>query len=77
MYRVFENGKPTSEYGIKGWEVDTFETKREAEVHAFHWAYPMPKSSAEEFAPEMDIGVEYDYSQCEFPLLMSIEEVVV
>ena len=75
MYCVYEAGKRCSEHKIKGWDKDTFETKREAEVFAYHWAYPMPLDACEREATEMELGKEYDYSMCEFPVMMKIEEV--
>lgn len=74
-YRVFEAGQRCTEYKIKGWDKDTFDTKREAEIFAYHWAFPMPYSACVEFADTMDINVEYNYSTCEFPVMMKIEEV--
>ena len=73
-YRVLQNGKPCSEYGIKGWDVDTFDTKREAEVFAFLWAYPFDRETAEVNAPTIPIGVDKDYSMSEFPVMMRVEE---
>lgn len=74
-YRVFEAGKRCKDHNVKGWETDTFDTKREAEIFAFHWAYPMPYKACVEFATNMDLNVEYDYSTSEFPVMMKIEEV--
>lgn len=68
MYCVYEAGKRCSEHKIN-------ETKREAEVFAYHWAYPMPLDACEREATEMELGKEYDYSMCEFPVMMKIEEV--
>jgi hypothetical protein len=77
MFRVFQNDKsansksyPSIGLGL-GWDNSDFKTKREAEVYAFHWAYPISKSGAIEFAPTMELNVKYNYSQCE----MHIEEV--
>lgn len=76
MYRVFEGGKRCDDHNIPGWiGKDTFSLKRNAEVYAFMWAYPVSQSEAEVSAPEMTVGQSYDYSVCEFPVLMSIEEV--
>ena len=36
MFVVYQDGERCSEYKIKGWDVDTFESKREAEVFAYH-----------------------------------------
>lgn len=75
MYRVYEAGKRCVDHKIKGWDLDTFETKRRAEVFAYSWVYPMPYGACEIHAPEMELGKEYDYSMCEFPVMMKIEEV--
>lgn len=76
MYRVFEAGKRCDDYKIPGWlGQDTFDLKRDAEIYAFLWAYSVSKSEAEKEAPEMETGVDYDYSTFEFPLMMRIEEV--
>lgn len=74
-YRVYQDGKRCSDYNIKGWNVDTFNTKREAEVFAILWAYPVTRRFAFKNSPSMEIGVEYNYSNCEFPVMMKIEEV--
>lgn len=76
MFVVYEDEKRCSEYKINGWEVGSFETKREAEVFAYLWAYPVSKSDAESNAPPMDLGKEYDYSIVHgFPVMMKIEEI--
>lgn len=76
MYRVFEAGKRCDDHQIPGWVgKDTFSLKRNAEVYAFLWAYAVSQSDAEAKAPTMDVGVDYDYSTCEFPVMMRIEEV--
>lgn len=76
MFRVFEGGKRCDDHQIPGWVgKDTFSLKRNAEVYAFAWAYPVSLSAAEQLAPEMEIGVEYDYSTSEHPVMMKIEEV--
>jgi hypothetical protein len=73
MYVVYQDGKRCSEYGIAGWENDAFATKRQAEIYAFHWAYPFTREEAEVGAPTMEVGREYDYSTCEIPVMMKIE----
>jgi hypothetical protein len=76
MYRVFENGKRCDEHNIPGWVgKDTFSLKRNAEVYAYMWAYPVTASEAEANAKEMDIGVDYNMFMSEFPILMRIEVV--
>lgn len=74
-YRAFENGVRCSEYNIKGFPIDTFDNKRKAEVFCHVWAFPVSLESAKQFAPEMEIGKEYDFSMGEVPVLMKIEEV--
>lgn len=77
MYRVFEGDKRCDDHKIPGWiGKDTFSLKRNAEVYAFMWAYPVSQSEAEVNAPVMDVGIAYDMSMSEFPVLMRIEEVV-
>ncbi len=74
-YRVFENGCRCRDFHIKTWDQDTFQTKREAEIHAYRWAYPVTRSTAEIQAPPMELNKAYNYSTCEFPVLMEIREV--
>ena len=74
-YRVFEAGNRCKEHNIKGWDVDTFDTKREAEIFAYHWAYPVLREDAVENADVMELNKEYDYSISEYPVMMKIEEV--
>lgn len=76
MFRVFEGDKRCDDHNISGWVgKDTFSLKRNAEVYAFMWAYPISQTEAEACAPQMEIGKNYDYSMSEFPLYMRIEEV--
>lgn len=75
MYRVYETGKRCVDHQIKGWDLDTFETKRRAEVFAYSWAYPTSFEVAARMAPAMELGKEYDYSMWEYPVRMKIEEV--
>lgn len=77
MYRVFENGKRCDDHNIEGWVgKDTFTLKRNAEVYAFLWACPVSHADAEAFAPEMVIGMGYDYGMGEdCRIEMSIQEV--
>jgi len=66
LFQVFQNGKPADCFGYpemdKSWNNSTFQTKREAEIYAFHWAYPYSNEECEKNAPEMEIGKEYEYS---------------
>lgn len=76
MYRVFEGDKRCDDHNIPGWVgKDTFSLKRNAEVYAFMWTYPVSQSEAEVSAPEMHVGHKYDFSTCEFPVWMRIEEI--
>lgn len=78
MFRVFQNGVRCDGHNIPGWVgKDTFTLKRNAEVYAYMWAYPVSMADAELNAPEMVIGKEYDFSMYEdcMPILMQIEEV--
>lgn len=72
-YIVYQDGKHCSEYRFKGWDVDSFNTKREAEIFAYHWAYPGDYANKVFEAPEMVIGKEYDYSMGNCPVMMMIE----
>lgn len=71
---VFQDGKRCKDYGLRLWPVDSFETKREAEVFAYAWAYPVDAKTAQENAKSMVIGQEYDMSMHEEPVMMSIRE---
>lgn len=74
-YRVFEGLTRCADYNISGWEIDTFDTKREAEMHAFCWAYPVNQEEAVN-APIMNIGEYYDFSMGDSgSVLMMIQEV--
>lgn len=75
-YTVYENGKPAAMWpdGFTFWDNATFATKREAEVYAYLWCYPVTKPVAAKEAPEMEIGKKYNYSMCEVPVWMHIEE---
>jgi hypothetical protein len=76
MYRVFESSKRCDDHKISGWVgKDTFSLKRNAEVYAYLWAYGVSQSVAEAEAPEMCVGEEYNYSTCEYPIMMRIEEI--
>ena len=73
MYTVYENGKPCSEYKIGDWTNDTFNTKREAEIFAYMWAYPVNYEVASKNAPEFELNRPYDLSMCEESILMEIK----
>lgn len=75
-YTVYENDEPAvmAPRTFKCWETASFDTKREAEVYAYLWCYPVTKAVAERDAPKMDIGTQYDYGMFEVPVLMHIEE---
>ena len=80
MYQVFQGDKPAeSKYfpSLKGygWDNFSFENKREAEVYAFRWAYPVSREKAEADAPHMQEGVAYDYGMSEVPIYMSIRKI--
>lgn len=75
MFVVYQDGKRCSEYKIPTWDVDSFETKREAEEFAYRWAYPVSKEDAKIYAEPMDLGVEYDYSMFDGHVMMKIEEI--
>lgn len=75
MFKVYEGKKPAEMVGSDHfWSTGEFITKREAEVYAYLWAYPIVKSEAEIRAPEMEIGKAYDYGQTKVPVMMRIEE---
>ena len=78
-YQVFEDGTPAdcNHCNVIGeaWITSIFENKRDAEIYAFMWAFPISKKSAAVNAPEMEINKEYDYSMCEFPVMMMIKEI--
>ena len=79
-YKVFENGVACG-YLVstgrvdKSWGDGVFTDKKSAEVYALMWAKGFPKSLAEKYRQPMDVGVEYDFSFCEIPVWMSIQEV--
>lgn len=75
MYRVYQDGIRCKEYNVQGWEVDTFDTKDEAELFAYMWAYPFDLETAKVNKKEMQLSVEYDMSMSESKVMMKIEEV--
>lgn len=74
-YRVFENSARCASHMMAGWDVDTFATKRAAELFMLCWAYPYTLDAAREDGRTFDIGVQYDLGMTEFPVLMEIREV--
>jgi len=75
-YRVYQDGIRCSEYTIGTCDLDTFETKREAEVFAFYWAYDVSYETSALNAPSMVIGEEVDYGMSPVDnVFMKIEEV--
>ena len=73
MFVVYENNVRCSELNVKGWDVDSFKSKREAEIFAFMWAFPFTKEEAEMSAPDMEIGKDYDMSMSDCLVNMKIE----
>lgn len=78
-YQVLQNGitadtKGYPEITLECWNNSKFDTKREAEIYAYIWAYPVSVEEAIEIAPEMEINKEYDYSMGGY-VSMSIIEV--
>jgi hypothetical protein len=75
-YTVCEDDKPATmaPNTFKCWEIATFDTKREAEIYAYLWCYPVTRDVAEKEAPQMKIGVAYDYGMFEVPVWMKIVE---
>lgn len=73
-FTVYEADKPAIIGLGPRWRNATFDTKRDAEVYAYCWAYPVTKEFAEKNAPEMTPGEDYDYGMYEVPVWMRIEE---
>lgn len=74
-YRVYQDGIRCKDYKVKGWDTDTFNTKREAEVFATLWCYPVSFEHAPMYSREMPLNQPVDMSMCEFPVWMEIREV--
>lgn len=77
MYRVYQDDKPADSKHFPRlryncWSNSLFENKREAEVYACLWAYPVSREEAEVNAPYMENGVKYDFGMTEFPVYMSV-----
>lgn len=66
-FYVYQNNKPAvmEDSKYKRWHSNKFETKREAEIYAFLWAYPVTLHEAITYAPTMELNIEYDYSSWE------------
>lgn len=84
-YMVFEENKParidSSPLNRNGiWSSAEFSSKRDAEIYAYLWCHKVTKEEAFRIAPEMELGVKYDYSSGGLsfgePIIMSILEVV-
>lgn len=79
-YAVFCNGKPASTKGFKtlarglGWDNHIFPTKREAEIYAYKWAYPVTDWADLENVPAMELNKRYDYSMGDDPVWMEIKQ---
>lgn len=74
-YQVLQDEKPCASYNIPSWNVDTFDTQKEAELFAVHWAYPIGKDQREEFYRPMQIDVPMDMGITEAAVWMKIIEV--
>ena len=75
MFRCFQNGKRCSEYQIKSWDVDTFESFEEANIFCIHWSYPIGTNQIPDFFQQMELGIDKNLSMSESPVLMCIREV--
>jgi hypothetical protein len=73
-YQVFQDGKPCSSYKINGWNIDTFETQKEAEEFAVFWAYPISRNLIQSFYRPMKLNVPIDMSMGETPVMMEIRK---
>lgn len=74
-YRVFENGVRCASCMMPGWDIDTFATKRSAELFMLCWAYPYTLDAARRQERSFDLGVEYDLGMSDVPVVMVIREV--
>lgn len=74
-FRVYENGVRCAHLMIQGWDVDTFSSKRSAELFMLCWAYPYTLDAARKDSRTFDLDIEYDLGMTEVPVLMSIREV--
>jgi hypothetical protein len=84
MYRVYENNKRCSEYNIAGWDVDEFESFREAVAFMYAWAYSLNVEgclkSADQLisqqTEEQILSSKYEMGQfVENEVVMSIREI--
>lgn len=80
MYKVFQDGKPCSEYQIPGFERDVFHSLEEANIFAYDWVlggmYPDKEILLERASKfPLQLGVGMDLSFCEIPIVMEIRVV--
>ena len=68
MFSSYVHKDPTN----KEWDISVFANQRDAEIYAYHWAYPYGRKYCEENAPAMELDKEYNYSTCEVPVMMRI-----
>lgn len=68
MFSSYVHKDPTN----KEWDISVFANQRDAEIYAYHWAYPYGRKYCEENAPTMELDKEYNYSTCEVPVMMRI-----
>lgn len=74
QFQCFQDGKPCASYNIPWWDVDTFDTKEEAELFCAHWAYPVDKEQAKEFVRPMELNVPIAMGISKVPMMMEIRE---
>ena len=74
-YQVLQDGKPCSEYKIKGWEIDTFDTFEQAADFSVRWCYPCIIENYQEWPHPTLIDTPVNMSYCEFNVMMEIREV--
>jgi hypothetical protein len=72
QFQCFQDGKPCSSYRIPSWDIDTFDTKEEAELFCAHWAYPVSKDQAKDFVRPMKLNTPIDMGISEVPVMMEI-----
>lgn len=72
-FAVYEDN---SRIGDVSWEEDCFETQREAEVAAFLYVFPFEYFEGKEYAPEQEVGEEFNYGTADRPRWMRIEEIL-
>lgn len=79
-YKVFQDGKPCSEYQITGFDRDAFPSLDEANIFAYDWVlggmYPDKEIILERARKfPLQLGVGMDLSWCEVPIVMEIRAV--